>query len=190
MMSRKEFILGATGKSSGNYINGAILRLVFNAPVRQILGFPGSAEQRIAIERGELDGDCGSFSSITPAWLADKKIQPFVRFSAKRSDEIPESAVYIGNFAKTDEQRALLNVLTSGDEIGRPFIVSKQVPADRLAILRQAFNATMKDPAFASDLEKLGHPIQPLTGEQAEALVEKISSASPDVLKKARAIYE
>ena len=64
MMGRKAFILGATGKSAGNYINGAVLRQVFNAPVRQILGFPGSAEQRIAIERGELDGDCGSISSI------------------------------------------------------------------------------------------------------------------------------
>ena len=83
----------------------------------------------------------------------------------KRSEEIPESAVYIGTFAKTDEQRALLNVLSGGDEIGRPFIMSKQVPADRLAILRQAFNATMKDPAFLADMQKLGHPVQPLPGE-------------------------
>jgi tripartite-type tricarboxylate transporter receptor subunit TctC len=190
MMSRKEFILGGTGKSAGNYINGAILRHVFNAPVRQILGFPGSAEQRIAIERGELDGDCGSYSSIPPAWLNEKKVHPFVRFSEKRTEEIPESAVYIGTFAKTDEQRALLNVLSGGDEIGRPFIMSKQVPADRLAIIRQAFMATMKDPAFAADLEKLGHPLQPLPGDAAEAIVAKMSSASPEVLKKARVIYE
>lgn len=190
MMSRKEFILGGTGKSSGNYINGSILRHVFNAPVRQILGFPGSAEQRIAIERGELDGDCGSFSSIPPAWLVEKKINPFVRFSEKRSEEIPESAVYIGTFAKTDEQRALLGVLTGGDDIGRPFIMSKEVPADRVAIIRQAFAATMKDPAFLSDMEKLGHPVQPLAGEAAEATVAKMSAASPEVLKKARVIYE
>ena len=91
-------------------------------------------------------------------------MHPFVRFSAKKSAEIPESAVYIGNFAKTDEQRALLNVLSGGDEIGRPFVMSKQVPADRLAILRQAFDATMKDPAFLADMEKLGHPVQPLPG--------------------------
>jgi tripartite-type tricarboxylate transporter receptor subunit TctC len=190
MMSRKEFVLGGTGRSSGNYINGAILRLVFNAPVRQILGFPGSAEQRIAIERGELDGDCGSFASIPPAWLTEKKINPFVRFSQKRSEEIPESAVYIGNFTKTDEQRALLGVLSGGDDIGRPFIMSKQVPADRVAIIRQAFAATVKDPAFLADMEKLGHPVQPLTGEAAEAIVAKMSTASPEILKKARVIYE
>ena len=190
MMGRKEFILGSTGKGAGNYINGATLRHVFNAPVRQILGFPGSAEQRIAIERGELDGDCGAFASIPIAWVNEKKVHPFVRFSAMRSDDIPESAVYIGTFAKSDEQRALLNVLSGGDEIGRPFIMSKQVPADRLAILRQAFMATMKDPAFLADMKKLGHPVQPLPGERAEAIVAKMSGASPAVLKKARAIYE
>jgi tripartite-type tricarboxylate transporter receptor subunit TctC len=190
MMGRKAFILGGTGKSAGNYINGAVLRIVFHAPVRQILGFPGSAEQRIAIERGELDGDCGSYSSIPIAWVNQKKVHPFVRFSATRSAEIPESAVYIGNFAKNDEQRALLNVLSGGDEIGRPFIMSKHVPADRLAMIRKAFMATMKDPAFIADLQKLGHPLQPLPGEKAEAIIAKLSAAPPEVLKKARAIYE
>jgi tripartite-type tricarboxylate transporter receptor subunit TctC len=190
MMKRKSFILGSTAKGAGNYINGATLRIVFKAPVRQILGFPGSAEQRIAIERGELDGDCGSFSSIPIAWVKENKVHAFVRFSETRDDEIPESAVYIGTFATSDEQRALLNVLSGGDQIGRPFIASKQVPADRLAMLRQAFTATMKDPAFVADMNKLGHPVQPLPGEAAEAIVAKMSSASPDVLQKARAIYE
>ena len=148
MMSRKAFILGSTGKGAGNYINGAMLRQVFNAPVRQILGFPGSAEQRIAIERGELDGDCGAYASIPIAWVNEKKVHPFVRFSAERSEEIPESAVYIGTFAKTDEQRALLNVLSGGDEIGRPFIMSKQVPAERLAILRAGVQRDHEGPGL------------------------------------------
>jgi tripartite-type tricarboxylate transporter receptor subunit TctC len=189
MMSRKTFVLGSTAKGSGNYINGATLRIVFHAPVRQILGFPGSAEQRIAIERGELDGDCGAYASIPDAWINAKKVHPFVRFSEERG-EIPESAVYIGTFAKTDEQRAILGVLNGGDEIGRPYIMSKEVPADRVAILRKAFMATMKDPAFLADMKKLGHPVGPLSGDRAQAIVAKIAGASPAVLKKARAIYE
>ena len=68
-MHRKQFILGSTGKGSGNYINGATLREVFHAPVKQVLGFPGSAELRLAIEQGELDGDCGSYSSIPLEWI-------------------------------------------------------------------------------------------------------------------------
>src|SRR5579862_4680519 len=117
MMSRKEFILGSTARGSGNYINGATLREVFHAPIKQILGFPGSAEQRLAIERGELDGDCGSFSSIPIEWMRDGTAHPFVRFTEKRPPEIPESAAYIGPFAKTDEQRQILDVLDASDEV-------------------------------------------------------------------------
>src|SRR6266542_1802143 len=102
MMSRKEFILGSTAKGSGNYVNGATLRHVFNAPVRQILGFPGSAEQRIAIERGELDGDCGSLSSTPVAWVHERNEYPFVRFTKRRQPETHESAVTINHFAKTN----------------------------------------------------------------------------------------
>ncbi len=190
MMGRKEFILGSTAKGAGNYINGATLKHVFNAPVRQILGFPGSAEQRIAIERGELDGDCGSFSSIPPAWIKDGKAHPFVRFTEKKAAEIPESAVFINTFAKTEEQRQLLNVLNAADEIGRPFIMSKQVPAERLVILRNAMAATMKDSAFLADMEKQQLPVYPLRGEEAEAVVAKMAGVPPEVAAKAKAIYE
>jgi hypothetical protein len=68
--------------------------------------------------------------------------------------------------------------------------MSKQVPADRLAIIRKAFMATMKDPAFLADMEKLGHPVEPMPGEQAEAIVAKMAGAPPAALKKARAIYQ
>jgi tripartite-type tricarboxylate transporter receptor subunit TctC len=190
MMSRKEFILGATGKGSGNYINGATLRLVFNAPVRQILGFPGSAEQRIAIERGEVDGDCGSYSSIPVEWIRDGKAHPFVRFVDKKPPEIPDSAVFINTFAKTDDQKQLLDVLNGADVVGRPFVMSKQVPADRVAILRKAFNDTMKDPAFVAEMEKSQLPLNPMTGEEAEGVVSKLMKVPPNIIAKAKEIYE
>jgi tripartite-type tricarboxylate transporter receptor subunit TctC len=190
MMTRKEFVLGATARGSGNYINGATLREVFRAPIKQILGFPGSAEQRLAIERGELDGDCGSYSSIPVEWLRDGLAHPFVRFTEKRLPEIPESAAYIGNFAKTEEQKQILDVLDASDEVGRPFVMSKQVPAERVAIMRKAFNETMQDKDFLADMAKQQNPVNPLTGEEAETIVAKMMSAPAAVVAKAKAIYE
>jgi tripartite-type tricarboxylate transporter receptor subunit TctC len=190
MMQRKEFVLGSTARGSGNYINGATLREVFHAPIKQILGFPGSAEQRLANERGELDGDCGSYSSIPVEWIRDGLAHTFVRFTDERPPEIPESAVYVGTFAKTQEQRQLLDVLDASDEVGRPFIMSKQVPADRVAIIRKAFNATMQDKEFLADMEKQQLPVNPLTGEDAEAIVAKMMNAPPAIVAKAKAIYE
>jgi tripartite-type tricarboxylate transporter receptor subunit TctC len=190
MMHRKEFVLGSTARGSGNYVNGAELRRVFNAPVRQILGFPGSAEQRIAIERGELDGDCGSFSSIPISWVMEGKAHSFVRFAERRPPEIPESAVFINDFAKTDEQRALLDMLNAADIVGRPFVMSKQVPPERQAILRKAFDDTMKDKAFLAEMEKQQLPVIPLTSREAEAVVAKMTNVSPAIVAQAKEIYE
>jgi tripartite-type tricarboxylate transporter receptor subunit TctC len=190
MMHRKEFVLGSTARGSGNYINGATLREVFHAPIKQILGFPGSAEQRLAIERDELDGDCGSYSSIPVDWMRNGSAHPFVRFTQQRPPEIPESAVYIGTFAKTEEQKQILDVLDASNEVGRPFIMSKQVPAERVAIIRKAFNETMQDKDFLADMEKQQFPVNPITGEEAEAIVVKMMNAPPAIVAKAKAIYE
>lgn len=190
MMHRKQFVIGSTGKGSGNYINGATLRIVFQAPVKQVLGFPGSAEQRLAIERGELDGDCGSYSSIPLEWIKDGSAHSFVRFSRDRPPEIPESAVYVNTFAKSDEQKQLLRLLNGGDEVGRPFIMSKEVPADRIATIRKAFDDTMRDPAFLADMEKQQLPVHPLTGEQAEALVNELLNVPAAIVAQAKPIYE
>jgi tripartite-type tricarboxylate transporter receptor subunit TctC len=190
MMVRKQFILGSTGKASGNYLNGATLREVFHAPVKQIMGFPGSAEQRLAIERGELDGDCGSFSSIPQEWLDKGLAHSFVRFTRDRPAEVPESAVYIGNFATTDEQKQLLRLLSGGDEVGRPFVMAKAVPPDHLAIIRKAFDDTMKDPAFLADMEKQQLPVHPIAGEQAEKIVNDLLSVPPAIVAEAKPIYE
>ena len=190
MMARKQFILGSTGKASGNYLNGATLREVFHAPVKQIMGFPGSAEQRLAIERGELDGDCGSFSSIPQEWLDKGLAHSFVRFTRDRPAEVPESAVYIGNFATTDEQKQLLRLLSGGDEVGRPFVMAKAVPPDHLAIIRKAFDDTMKDPAFLADMEKQQLPVHPIAGEQAEKIVNDLLSVPPAIVAEAKPVYE
>lgn len=190
LMHRKQFILGSTAKGAGNYINGATLRDVFHAPVKQILGFPGSAEQRLAIERGELDGDCGSFSSIPAEWIKDGKAHTFVRFMEKLPADIPESAVYIGNFAKTSEQRQVLKVLDAADEIGRPFIMSNRVPADRVATIRKAFADTMKDKAFLADMANQQLPVDPVSGEEAEGIVAGLMHVPAVVADQARKIYE
>jgi tripartite-type tricarboxylate transporter receptor subunit TctC len=190
MHSKKPFIIGSTGKGSGNYINGATLREVFHAPVKQVLGFPGSAEQRLAIEQGELDGDCGSYSSIPIDWIKKGLVHSFVRFIKDKPPEIPESAAFIGDFASSDQQRQLLRVLNGGDEVGRPFIMSKQVPADRLAIVRQAFDETMKDPGFLADMAKEELPVHPLSGAQAEQIVNELASVPANIVALAKPIYQ
>ena len=190
MMKRKEFILGATGKGSGNYVNGAVLREIFGAPVRQILGFPGSAEMKLALERGELDGDCGSWNSIPPDMIRDKKVNTFVRFSSSRPDDLPDTVPYIGNFATSQEQRDVLSVIAGADEVGQPYIMSKQVPAERLQIIRAAFFDTAKDKDFLADADKQHLPVNPATGEAVTQTIQKMMAASPAAIARVKKVFE
>ncbi|MDO9439980.1 MAG: hypothetical protein Q7T73_03725 [Beijerinckiaceae bacterium] len=188
--ARKEVIFGGTAKGAGSYVNGAILRNVFDIKLRHVLGFPGSAEQRLATERGELDGDCGSWSSIPDNWIAEKKIVPFVSYAEVVSEDMPKDIPYIATFAKNDEQKSILNILGAAGELGRPFIMNKAVPADRLDAIRKAFDETMKDPAFLSEAKTQGLPVVPINGKDAEKIIANIYASDPALIAKAKAALE
>src|SRR5260370_4289298 len=128
MMKRKEFLVGTTAKGSNAYVNGAILRKLFNAPVRQIAGYPGSNEQRLALQRGELEGNCGSWSAMPQDWVVHDRFNALVRFSPKRPPDIPQSVPFISDLATTREQKDLLPVLNTSPQLGSPFIAPKPVP--------------------------------------------------------------
>src|SRR5262245_32572535 len=179
MMRRKEFLIGTTAKGSGAYVNGAILRKIFNAPVRQIAGYPGSNEQRLALERGELEGNCGSWSAMPQDWIVNNRINALVRFAAKRPADMPASVPYVIELARTQEEKDILAILNASGELGRPFIVAKTVPADRVKILRAALAATLKDEAFLGDAQKQNLPLDPVSGEEAEKIIAMIYTAPP-----------
>ena len=190
MMARKEFLIGTTAKGSNAYVNGAILRKIFNAPVRQIAGYPGSNEQRMAIERGELEGNCGSWSAMPQDWVVNGKFNALVRFSPKWPTDMPASVPFIGDLATTKEQRDLLTVLNASTELGRPLIVAKEVPAERVRALRAAFQATLSDPAFLAEAQAQSLPLDPVAGEEAETVVHGIYSAPPGLAKKVKDVLD
>jgi tripartite-type tricarboxylate transporter receptor subunit TctC len=190
MMKRKEFLIGNTAKGSNAYVNGAILRNVFHAPVRQISGYPGSNEQRLALERGELEGNCGSWTAMPQDWIVNHKIDALVRFSPKRPVDMPESVPFVNDLATTPEQKAILDILNASGELGRPFIVGKQVPADRVKVLRAAFEAMLKDEQFLAEAAKQNLLLDPVSGEEAEKIIAKMYTASPELVKKVKDALE
>ncbi|MCH8110722.1 MAG: hypothetical protein IH905_02005 [Proteobacteria bacterium] len=87
-----------------------------------------------------------------------------------------------------DEDRKLVEFLTSGSEVGRSFAAPPGVPADRVAALRKAFWATAKDPGYVADLKRVKLPVDPLPGDQLQKEIERISKASPELVKRAQNI--
>ena len=185
----KQFNMGAPAPGTSSYINEAVLKNMFGIAVRQVTGYAGSAQQRMAIERGELDGDCGAWSSVTPDWVANDRINPLITFTPLPIPKLKPGVPFAGDLAPTQEAKEVLNILMAADALGRPFVVSKQVPADRLAVLRAAFDRAMKDAQFLAETQKLDLPVEgPIAGPEAEQIVASIYAAPPAVIARAQAI--
>lgn len=185
----KEVVFGETGAGSSGYIDERMLATIFGINLKQVLGYPGAAEKHLALERGELDGDCGTFGDINDEWIHDKKVSIVLRFSTHLLPGIPADAPYFIDLVGSPEQKQVLKLLSVPGEIGRAYIVSKDVPADRLRALRSAFDATLADPLFLADAQKEGLTvIGPLTGEAAQDYVADLYRSPPEVISAARAI--
>ncbi len=181
-------VMGLTATGSSSDVNQRILREIFGVPVQQVAGYPGSAEERLAVERGELDGDCGSWPSLPQEWIEGHKIVPIIKSSEIDLPGLPPGVPYSVAIAPTEHDRAVIKLLVASGQLGRPFIASSAVPSDRLQILRQAFNETMKDPQFLADAEKLHMPVAPKIGDEALAVVNDIYATPEDIVQSARKV--
>ena len=173
LRKRKQFNMGAAAPGTASFMNATVLKNMLGVAVHLVTGYRGSGELRIAIERGELDGDCGTWSSLPSNWISNRRINPVVRFSSMPVPGVAADVPFVGDLTDSQDDRALLDVLLAPDALGRPYVASKQVPADRLAALRAAFDATMQDGQFIAEAEKMELPvIGSIPGLAAEAIVE------------------
>lgn len=186
LLKQGRFNMGTTSIGASAYQNAAVLKNIFGVKIHHVLGYPGSAEERLAIERGELDGGCGAWASNPPEWVINKRITPIVTFTKPSNADPSVKAPYVLDLARTPEDKAILEILTAADLLGRPYVVSKAVPAARLDVLRKAFDATMADKDFLAEGEQRQLPIAAVSGVEAQQVVDRLYKVSPELVAKAR----
>jgi tripartite-type tricarboxylate transporter receptor subunit TctC len=184
----KRINYGLTGVGSASYFNQAVLLGVFDAPLKQVKGYKGSKEKQIAIERGELDGDCGDWTSVPKDWVRDGKITYLMKSSPSSPEGINPTIPYAGAIASSDEKKQIVKLLSAAGDIGRPFITRKEVPADRLKLLRTGFDAAVKDPALLAESKKIGRPISPMTAKEAQETLVELYAMPKNIIAKAKTI--
>ncbi len=152
------------------------MRNVFGVKLKLVTGYHGTSDIILAIERGEVDGRCGwswsSVKSTRPAWIPEKKLNYLVHISDTKAPELPHVPL-LNDFAN-ERQKQILRLVTSRQIMGRPFAAPPGVPADREQALRRAFDATLKDPAFLAEAEKLKLEVNPVTGEEIDRLIAEL----------------
>ena len=150
----KQLILGDTGPGTGTRSYPKVLNELLGMKFKLVGGFPSSADVFLAMERGEVEGICESLDSVKnrrPDWIRDREGRdpvPGRRAAAIRSSRAFRSC---STSPAADEQRQAIEFLYAGQGIGRPFVAPPDLPPERLKMLRDAFNATMKDADFVAD---------------------------------------
>ncbi len=165
-----EVTMAATGAGSTTAIYPNVLNHVLGTKFKLIMGYQGSNEALLAMQRGEAEGHSVAFEQVTsqhPEWLTDGSIRIIVQYALARHPALPNVPTAL-DIAKTDEQKAVLRAVVSASDVGKSFLTSPGVPADRVTALRTAFDAVMKDPDFLADMKKSGIDIIPMSGADVQ----------------------
>jgi tripartite-type tricarboxylate transporter receptor subunit TctC len=189
-MFAREFSLGGSAVGADPDTFALIMRNVFGAKVKLVTGYPGGNDINLAMERHEVDGRCGwSWTSLKSQknWLP--QINVLVQFNLEKNTDLPDVPVALER-AKDDAQRQVLRLLIAGQYVGRPFFTSPDIPAERKAALRAAFDATMKDPQFLADAAKLDLEISPIGAATIDAFLAELYRTPKEVVGKAVAAIQ
>jgi tripartite-type tricarboxylate transporter receptor subunit TctC len=186
----REFLVGSTGGASAASTLPRLINEVLGTKLKVIEGYKGANEILLAVERGEVEGyGSASWSGVKAAEsIRTKKIIPIGQYGLEPHADLAGVARAI-DFAKTDEQRAMLKMMLTRQEIGRPFVLPPGVPPAILAAYRQGFEKMAADPAFVAEMKQLNLELQPMSGVQAEKLVVGIFETPQPVVNKVKAIF-
>ena len=183
---KQEMIVGAIADS---LVFPTVMNAVLGAKFKIIQGYRSGGELTLAMERGELHGRMGwSWSSIVSGnaeWIRDKRIFNMVQFSTSKHADLPDVPL-VTDLAKTPEQKAMLRLVFARQVMGRPFVAPGGMAKGFAEGLRAAFDTTMTDPAMVAEAAKLKIEINPVKGADVQAIVERMFTASPAVIARAK----
>lgn len=188
----REVAIGGTGPGSPSQGYPKLLNAAAGTRFKIIAGYPASAEVLLAMERGEVDAAFTSWGSLNVAhrdWLEAKSINLLVQGTVQRSSELPEVPA-VGELGKTPEDRTLLQLYASTADIGRSFIAPPGMAPERVAMLRAAFDATMKDPEFRAEVARANAEFHPLGGAELQKLIEASARTPPAVITRMKHLLE
>jgi tripartite-type tricarboxylate transporter receptor subunit TctC len=187
----REAVLGATGRSSTVAVYPTMLNHLVGTKFKLVMGYAGSAEAMLAMERGEVEGHSTTWEGVksrAARQLRDKTINILVQYGLKRHPELPDipTAVELG---RTNEEVLALRFFANASDVGRFILSTPDTPADRIQALRRAFDDMVKDPEFIADLDAQKLDLGPLPGEDLQKLIEEVANVPPAILDNVKGLY-
>jgi tripartite-type tricarboxylate transporter receptor subunit TctC len=171
-----------------------ILKEAIGLPMRLITGYKGTADIRVAVESGEVDGLCGfSWASVRSTWrkaIESGQVVVVLQSAPKAHSDLPKVPLSI-NFAKTPEARQLIEAgVHQPSAITYGYSIPPGTPKDRVQLLRKAFSQAVKDPDFLNDAGKANLEIAPASGEEIEQSIQNMFKTPPAVVAKLKEVLK
>jgi tripartite-type tricarboxylate transporter receptor subunit TctC len=190
-VTRRETIVGATGPGSRTLTYPKALNELLGTKFKIVSGYPGGNEITLALERGEVEGYCGwalgSIKTRAPDWIRDGKIRPLTQFTLSKTADLPNVPL-ASDLASTDKGRRAIEFFAADSVLAWPLVAPPDLPAERVAELRAAFNAMMQDPQLLAEAAGQGLDVDPVSGTEIAELVDRLYATPPDVLDLVRKI--
>ena len=182
-----QMIVGGSSPGADNIVFPAVMNGVLHTKFKIVMGYQGAGPALLAMESGEVDGTSASWTNIAVGhadWLRDHKVNVLVQLSTEKRPDIP--APLVTDLAGNAADRQVMALFFARNVLGYPFAAPRGIPADRVKALRDAFDATMKDPEFLAEAQKIKADVEPSTGEQVDALVKRLYATPKPVVERAK----
>src|SRR5215467_2002136 len=187
-MLEKPVTMGGEGPGADPDIFSLLYKNVFGAKIKLVSGYQGTNDTALAMERGEIEGFCGlSWSTLKsrhPQWIKDKKVNIVVQAALRKEPELGDVPL-ITEVARNEEQRQILKLFLTSQEMARPFAAPPGIPDDRKAALIAAFEQTVRDPDFLAEAKRLEIDVNPVSAGAIISELAELYATPKAVLEKA-----
>jgi tripartite-type tricarboxylate transporter receptor subunit TctC len=186
----KGITIAATSPSGDTYLLPLSIKNMLGLDkLKMVIGYPGTREAALALERGEVSGrvwDMEGIKAARPDWLRDNKINLVAQLAPKKMPEVPPEVPLVRDSVPDEEDRRVLDVIFLSTVIARPYVGPPGIPEDRKKALRAAFMATVADAEFLSDINKVQLSIDAMSGDEMEQLIKDSYNLPPTTVEKVR----
>lgn len=188
---REETTMASTGALAESSKFPLAVNALTGTKLKVITGYKGAADTKLAVARGEVDGQCTTFGSILavePDAFSGEKYNFLIQIGERGNPLTPKAPV-ITEFVKTASDQQVLNLIVKPLVITSSYALPSEVPVDRVAAWRDAFQKVVVDPAFVAEADKVGLVPNPRSGTAVQKIIEDLFSISAADLKRARTVY-
>jgi tripartite-type tricarboxylate transporter receptor subunit TctC len=189
-LKTREVAVGVSGANSTPAFYARLLNATLGTRMKLINGYPGQNDVLLAMERREVDGHPSAFfsslRSTRPNWLRDKTAKAIVQYGPEKISELAD-VPFAPDLVASEDDKLVMQAAFAPLALGRPFLMPPDLPTERVNALRRAFAATMTDPEFLAEGEKIGLGLNaPRSGEELQALMARTYASPPQVIDRLR----